>query len=85
VIKHPSGNVLVLPVEGGHDEEGLTCWCAPTYFVNCDECENGDGCWKCDRGKVWITCAEAEAEDRVVVIVHNRVSPLGASVPETER
>lgn len=70
--EHPTGNLLVVPVEGGHEEHGLDCWCVPTYFVPCDECENGDGCWKCDNGKVWLTYDQALAEERTIVIVHNR-------------
>jgi hypothetical protein len=53
-----------------HVTDGYDCWCGPRFFVPCDECETG--CWKCDGGKVWLTLAEAEAEDRVIVIVHNR-------------
>jgi hypothetical protein len=65
-------SVHTLPAETQmeHETSGLGCWCAPTYLLPCDECE--DGCWKCVGGTIPLSRAEAEATDRPLVIVHNR-------------
>lgn len=51
-----------------HDTDGRDCWCHPTFYRVCDECE--DGCWKCDDGKCELTAEEAAATDDVLLIVH---------------
>jgi hypothetical protein len=71
-VSFGEGSRHVLPTSDEHLTEGLDCWCVPTYFVPCDECENGEGCWKCDDGKVWLTHAEALDEPQTIVVVHNR-------------
>lgn len=41
----PSGdNVHLLSPDREHDTDALACWCGPTYYRVCDECE--DGCWR---------------------------------------
>lgn len=65
-----SQHVYPVPDQPEHDTNGLDCWCAPTYNLACDECE--DGCWKCTDGLIPLTRAEAEATDQPLIIVHNR-------------
>lgn len=51
-----------------HDTDGHDCWCAPQWFVPCDDCD--DGCWKCVGGLIELSRHEADAEDRPLLIVH---------------
>jgi hypothetical protein len=51
-----------------HDTDGRSCWCGPTFYRVCDDCE--DGCWKCNGGKHELTAEEAAATDDVLLIVH---------------
>lgn len=62
---------IVQPSTREHDttESGVHCWCGPTFFVPCDECDAG--CWKCTDGAIPLTKAEAVASDRAIVVVHN--------------
>jgi hypothetical protein len=53
-----------------HVTEGLMCWCVPRFYLPCDGCDNG--CWKCDRGLIELTVAEAQTAADPLVIVHNR-------------
>lgn len=57
--------------ERAHDtsESGINCWCGPTFFRPCDECDAG--CWKCDGGRIALTKAEAQAAEVPIVIVHD--------------
>lgn len=52
-----------------HDTDGVDCWCSPTYFRPCDECDAG--CWKCTEGRIALTRDEAAADEDPIVIVHN--------------
>lgn len=52
-----------------HNTDGVDCWCKPTIYRVCFDCE--DGCWKCDNGKNRITAEEAAAVDEPLLIVHN--------------
>lgn len=70
-----------------HDTDGLDCWCGPSYFLPCDECDVEDwrgaaraylsemptapGCWKCTNGLIPLSRAEAGAAEVPLVIVHN--------------
>lgn len=51
-----------------HDTDGRDCWCKPTFYRVCDECE--DGCWKCNGGKHELTAEEAALTDDALLIVH---------------
>lgn len=52
-----------------HDTDGRSCWCNPTLYRVCMDCE--DGCWKCSGGQNEVTPEEAEATDDPLLIVHN--------------
>lgn len=52
-----------------HDTDGRDCWCHPTIYRVCFDCE--DGCWKCDHGKNEITAEEAAETDEPLLIVHH--------------
>ncbi len=57
-----------------HETDGLDCWCAPTYQLPCDDCD--DGCWKCgSKGYTLLTREEAELAEDPLVIVHNEQAP----------
>jgi hypothetical protein len=51
-----------------HDTDGTDCWCHPTFYRICDDCE--EGCWKCDNGKNEISAEEAASADEPLLIVH---------------
>lgn len=51
-----------------HDIDSADCWCRPEFFKACDECSKG--CWKCDRGMIWITREEVDDPDLTCVIIH---------------
>jgi hypothetical protein len=42
-------------------------------FDSEDDLPSALGCWKCERGLIELTRAEAEASDVALVIVHNDV------------
>ena len=53
------------------DTDSGLCWCDPEFFLPCDECEDGAGCWKCQKGLIRITREEAQRPDTPpCVIVH---------------
>jgi hypothetical protein len=80
--------VHTYPSTDEHITEGLNCWCAPSYFRPCDECDveeyrgaaRGDlpamptapSCWKCQNGLIPLSYAEADATESGIIIVHNR-------------
>lgn len=61
--------IHTIPTWEAHDTTGLDCWCSPTYSLPCDECDTG--CWKCERGAIALTRAEAEHAPRTVQVIHH--------------
>jgi hypothetical protein len=71
-----------------HSDDLLDCRCSPSYYLACDECDvveyrgaarvyltehpTSAGCWKCERGLIPITRAEADRTAETLIIVHNR-------------
>jgi uncharacterized cupin superfamily protein len=51
-----------------HDTDARDCWCHPTFYRVCDDCEAG--CWKCANGKHILTAEEAEFCADIVLVVH---------------
>ena len=63
------GNAAHLYLQGReHDTDGIDCWCKPTIYRVCFDCDAG--CWKCDGGKNEISAAEAAFSDEPLLIVH---------------
>lgn len=51
-----------------HDTDGVRCWCNPTIYLVCSDCDGG--CWKCEDGKIELTPEKAERQDEPLLIVH---------------
>ena len=71
VVRSAEGAHVRMTHETAHDTDSLGCWCAPRFYLPCDECERGQGCWKCERGLIELTREQADASDVPLVIVHN--------------
>lgn len=59
----------------GRHTQTLDCWCGPSYWKVCAECEEHDeaprSCWKCQgKGLIRVDREEAETTDDPLVIVH---------------
>jgi hypothetical protein len=69
VVRNDEGDAAHVHLVGReHDTDGRDCWCGPTFYLVCDECD--DGCWKCDDGKIKLTPEQAAASDEPLLIVH---------------
>lgn len=67
-MRERDGTAHLVLVGRPHDTDGFDCWCHPTFYAICDEC-NG-GCWRCDNGTQERTRDEAAFETARLLVVH---------------
>ena len=69
-----------------HDTDFLDCWCGPSYYLVCDDCDpldyrgaarvyllehpTGPGCWNCTNGLIPLSRADAGITEETLVVVH---------------